>query len=301
MPVCVECHDEELVCTGRCNKCNAFKSKMRRLCDTHVLESFAALDKAKRVDWFQTKHELMGPDLKSELSNLVEEEKTNKTELKLVGTGDWLDEVELEEKYKHNPARAAAIIANTKTHWCDIGKVKLFQDTRYTTQSADNETATTRQKRTIEQQDTMKKAKKTKKEPAVDGGGDPAVKKEEGDANRKFTEPQKKQLNMMKSKLEAILNKLEEAKATATQEDYLKYIGQHIVGVWARSTPKATEPIANIELLIDSATGVFKDGKERVDAFKLEMKTFEQRLSNAAEEAIAHKADVGQHSEQVGS
>ena len=168
MPVCVECHDEELVCTGRCNKRNAFKSKMRRLCDTHVLESFAALDKAKRVDWFQTKHELMGPDLKSELSNLVEEEKTNKTELKLVGTGDWLDEVELKGKYKHNPARAAAIIANTKTHWCDIGKVKLFQDMRYTTQSADSETATTRQKRTIEQQETMKKA--TKSEEGARGG-----------------------------------------------------------------------------------------------------------------------------------
>ena len=135
----------------------------------------------------------------------------------------------------------------------------------------------------------------------MDGGGDPAVKKEEGAANRKFTEPQKKQLNGMKSKLEAILNKLEEAKATATQEDYLKYIGQHVLGVWARSILKATEHVANLELLIESPTGVFKDVKESVDAFKLEMKTFEKRLSNAAEEAIAHKADVGQNSEQVGS
>ena len=39
-----------------------------------------------------------------------------------------------------------------------------------------------------------------KKEQAVDGGGALAVKKEEGDANREFTEPQKKHLNVMRSK-----------------------------------------------------------------------------------------------------
>ena len=73
MPTCSECQVNDVECTGRCKSCSTLKTRMRRLSDTHVLDSIAALDKARRVDGIQTKHELMGADLKSELNALVEE------------------------------------------------------------------------------------------------------------------------------------------------------------------------------------------------------------------------------------
>ena len=45
---------------------------------------------------------------------------TEETICSLKGTGKWLDEYELNDKYKDRPARLAAIKKNTRKHECEL-------------------------------------------------------------------------------------------------------------------------------------------------------------------------------------
>ena len=52
-------------------------------------------------------------------------------EVKMVGTGVFMDEEDLTEKYKGKPKRLAAILKNTDTYYDDRGEVLLYEDMTY--------------------------------------------------------------------------------------------------------------------------------------------------------------------------
>ena len=64
---------------------------------------------------------------------MIEEGGCEMVKIVLMG---WMDEADLEAKYKTKPDRLAAIKKNTRTYWCDIGEVWLYEDMEYETHKA---------------------------------------------------------------------------------------------------------------------------------------------------------------------
>ena len=101
---------------ARCTECGAK--------DTRICRKLADMGEVFKADWhlaitngtvnksafIQLAEGKFGNDLQKLMEGHLVEQLTVSQELKLVGTGEWLDIIELREKLKHNPARCAAVV-----------------------------------------------------------------------------------------------------------------------------------------------------------------------------------------------
>ena len=72
-----------------------------------------------------------GEDIGKLIHHEWEQIESNEASMEFVGSGEWLDKMDMDAKYKDKPQRLAAIYKNTKTWTCPIGEVTLFEDMTY--------------------------------------------------------------------------------------------------------------------------------------------------------------------------
>ena len=119
-------------------------------------------DKIDKQKFFEAAQNATGADLAKLMTQELSELRTASSEVKLVGTGSFLDVEDLKEKYKAKPARLEAILKNARKIWDDVSECYLIEDMAYQSVTTAGESTTRTAKRTCETEEKVKKAKVAK-------------------------------------------------------------------------------------------------------------------------------------------
>jgi len=136
MPVCSICNEaRDVVANTRCGECDPLRLKLQRILAKLPPDQRSAFDnwgtKENRADFYKKHKDTLRKDLKTEVEGIVKEKSTAEAEVAFGGNGNWMDEEDLREKYKHKPGRADAILENSRSYTCPIINVKLYEDMEY--------------------------------------------------------------------------------------------------------------------------------------------------------------------------
>ena len=71
--------------------------------------------------------------LMSQMQEVITEISRNTSSVALKGSGDWVDEEDLNERYKNKPEQLAAVKKNCRRMWHPSRCVDLFKDMQFTT------------------------------------------------------------------------------------------------------------------------------------------------------------------------
>ena len=101
---------------SRCRQCLKVKSKFQRMGDQAVNQQVREAPAEFRADFFAENHLLCCKDLKALWERKYTQQLIKESEDSLVGTGQWLDEIDLRKKYEYKPGYADLVIqaANRK-------------------------------------------------------------------------------------------------------------------------------------------------------------------------------------------
>jgi hypothetical protein len=148
-----------------------------------------------------------------------------------VGTGEFLDQEDLEEKYKTKPQRSAAILKNAKTFWCSISETLLYEDMAYKSNRTDKAKATRAMETNVLARESKLRPPKRPKTDAPNADGLPT----QGNI-----EPPKKEPKPMTSAQETAITKkiadLEKLKGTfdektnclKSKEEWMKFVPSYV-------------------------------------------------------------------------
>jgi len=130
-----------------------------------------------KTAFFEQAQATFGGDLAKLMTSAIEETKVAKVEVELVGNGHFIDDYDLEEKYKNKPARLAAIKKNGRKVFDSVSECWLTEDMEYKSSTSASQTHTKGIKRTGEVEERVKKAKAPKVQKEIADGvqqdGDP--------------------------------------------------------------------------------------------------------------------------------
>ena len=122
-----------------CKGCKRLKERINEFQRTNeYFKMFHQISKEKKAEFFQKSHLLMGRDLSASLTDTIAQMQTESSELVFTGTGDWLDEADLRQKYESKPDVLERILKLAKT-MDDAIKGKLYQDTHFQSKSIDTQ------------------------------------------------------------------------------------------------------------------------------------------------------------------
>eukprot|EP00973_Karenia_brevis_P090450 12402658-Karenia_brevis.AAC.1 len=133
-----------------CKVCNALKSRCKDVITKRGLFSFGfeKLTTEKRVAFMRNNAHSYQNALCVAMQEVVQELTREVSCVAFEGTGQWLDDADLEKKYRDKPEQYQAIKENTRIFIDPIRKVPLYEDMAYTTKTSDmeyRETETRRQ------------------------------------------------------------------------------------------------------------------------------------------------------------
>ena len=95
---------------ARCKQCLKVVSKFNRMDDQAVMQEVQQAPPQFRADFFAENHLLCSKDLKALWTQKYTQHLTKESEDSLVGTGEWLDEIDLRKKYEYKPGYADLVI-----------------------------------------------------------------------------------------------------------------------------------------------------------------------------------------------
>jgi hypothetical protein len=119
--------------TARCTCCNQLQSRVLRVLEgkQEYMLDWQELTADAKQDFYNKCKDSYGTDLAAELEFVVEERVQEKVMKTFSGNGVWVDEADLDAKYKDKPQQLAAIKDNAKSFFDSIRQVKLFEDLEY--------------------------------------------------------------------------------------------------------------------------------------------------------------------------
>lgn len=124
----------------RCRACHNVRSALNRLTSKHgnlVNDLFTKVD-GDRLQAFYEKHaHLRGDDLKSKVEEVVTDWKQSTTRVEFNTDGEYMDEVDLAEKYANKPDMLKNILMNAPRYFCPVKKCTLYSDPKYTSRIQD--------------------------------------------------------------------------------------------------------------------------------------------------------------------
>ena len=105
--MCSQCKVETVVFpVARCKPCNTIYNRVlqcKKVMDGSCIQAFDAMDKDKKLDFYNTCRDLTGQHLKGFMKQYIDKEVTQSFQTSLAGTGNFLDEDDLRDKYKNKP------------------------------------------------------------------------------------------------------------------------------------------------------------------------------------------------------
>ena len=131
------CGETKAASQKRCPKCQSVATNYCRVKKEMGAEKALvwndALNTGKidKQQFMADAREVMPKDLAKLVDQYLEELFLAEDEVAMVGTGEFLDEDDLKEKYAKKPQRLAAILKNAKRMWCNISECELIEDMKY--------------------------------------------------------------------------------------------------------------------------------------------------------------------------
>ncbi len=101
--------------------------------------AFKGLSKEEKVKFFATNSKTMGDELSVAVQDVITRVLNKTEEVEFKGTGNFMDEHDLREKYAKKPDQADAIIKNTRAMFDTMREVMLYEDMMYSSKVAQNE------------------------------------------------------------------------------------------------------------------------------------------------------------------
>ena len=133
--LCYLCTESEPVHGARCKPCNALFGRARTASKPlGTWDEFLDVSKEHRTNFYRHGHELMGKDLKALVEETISESYSEKEMEAWIKDGKFLDKEDMEEKFKAKPHQLKSILANTKTHYCNVRDVLLYEDPEFVSQ-----------------------------------------------------------------------------------------------------------------------------------------------------------------------
>ena len=121
----------------RCSKCQSVATNYCRVKKEMGAEKALvwndALNTGKidKEKFMADARDVLPKDLAKLVDTYLEELMVAEDEVAMVGTGDFLDEDDLKDKYAKKPQRLAAILKNAKRIWCKNSECELIEDMKY--------------------------------------------------------------------------------------------------------------------------------------------------------------------------
>ena len=133
----------------RCKACHTLKSRINRVMSKHgnLAEDWTKVTEEQKREFYKKYQESMGDDLVARLQETVTESKRVSSSVEFQGTGDYFDEEDMNDKYKNKPEQLANIMANTRTFFCPVRQVWLYEDVKYKRTAKDGEEVSRTDKR----------------------------------------------------------------------------------------------------------------------------------------------------------
>ena len=123
---------QEMQNGSRCMLCNATRMRISRLgIDAVSYERFNSLAPIARHMFYKDNVDCLKAELKKKVYATIRLTVVDEETQGWVGTGDFLDEQEIRDKYPKNPLRAEMIIKNAKPFTCPISGVVLYEDMKF--------------------------------------------------------------------------------------------------------------------------------------------------------------------------
>ena len=173
------CGETKAASQKRCPKCQSVATNYCRVKKEMGAEKALvwndALNTGKidKQQFMADAREVMPKDLAKLVDQYLEELFLAEDEVAMVGTGEFLDEDDLKEKYAKKPQRLAAILKNAKRMWCNISECELIEDMKYQSKESSIRKRITMSGIKTEAQEKVKRVKVQKETPAepasVDG------------------------------------------------------------------------------------------------------------------------------------
>ena len=158
--LCYLCTESPPVHGGRCKPCNALFGRARTASkQVGSWEEFLEVSKEHRTQFYRHGHETMGKELKALIQETISESYSEKEMEAWIKDGKYLDKEDMTKKYEGKPEQLKSIFLETRTHYCDVRDVLLYEDPEYTSTKRSSNESSKDSKREITSGWDMKPAK----------------------------------------------------------------------------------------------------------------------------------------------
>ena len=111
----------------------------------------------------------MGKELKAKIEETVSESTAEKEMDVFIADGKYIDKQDIQKKYEGKPDQLESILENTRTHFCKVRNVLLYEDPEYMSRNSSSAENTKESKRSISCDKNQKASKAAKVVDAPDG------------------------------------------------------------------------------------------------------------------------------------
>ena len=283
------CGKEEQGDKKRCNDCQRDATNLCRAIKSLGVEKSERWQKAlesgavDRDEFLAKAKGKLPKDIAKAVCSYVEETTTNECSVQMVGTGVFLDEEDLDNKYKAKPKRLAAIKRNAERVWCPTGEVELFEGMTYVSTEKNLRKRTVTEGHRCEGEAKLKKAKVERPKPVkaetTATGVDPPEPKD-------ITEPQKKKAEKWVIIYEKELSALKLTLEECDKADWKEYIPAYVLR-------KSQASIAKLDAHHIAVQNVIHEGRS------VDFKKNEADHKDISNEIKAAKRALGVHIDEA--
>ncbi len=245
--------------------------------------AFKGLTKEEKVKFFASNSKTFGDELSVAVQDVITRvlKQTEETEFK--GTGGFMDEHDLREKYAKKPKQADAILKNTRSMFDTLREVMLYEDMVYSTKVAQNVKLETSSGQSSTH-DRYVKGKGVKKPKGQ-------VVKAEG-AEIELSEAHKTSLGQFVAELTEVNGLLTVELSNIETNDVKEFMVQASITQAEACGFKLKEFVAIIAVAVDNSTGDFKELKSQHRELKAAGKDQVRRLKGQIKSASSLKIDL---------
>ena len=269
MLVCCSCHRHTLpksaivvvraktktskdVC--RCRKCHNLRARCDRVVVSRgaLVEDWSSVTEEEKRQFYVDAEDKCGNELLLKMQETITHSTMKRSTVKFTGTGDFMDEIDLDIKYANKPDQLANIKKNTRTMLCPVRRVKLFEDMKYVSETQEEETRQEEKKRKLEMAPKAQPKAKTR-----------IGKKPEEAPEIKLKAGEKKKLNKKAESIKTTRLSLMDMKHKA--ERLKEFIPAYILKHSADTMTDMTTTEEVIEKAIDAGAGDIGDLTAKAD------------------------------------
>ena len=255
----------------RCKACHSLKSRINRVMAKHgnLAADWTKMPEEDKKEFYKNYQSMVGDELLARLQESVTEYKRTSSSVEFTGTGEYYDEEDLKKRYEGKPEQLKNLLANTKTYYCPVKQVWLFEDVTYKRVARDAEETGRVEKRKVQM---------IPKDDGEAAGNEPeerATKKNKGNKNKdnksggsqlpKFKAGEKKK---MQRKMEGMTGKrlqLLDLCCKAKSEKLKALVPGYVLSASEKIVDEAITFTSEFERILASDHGDSKDLLERID------------------------------------